>query len=177
MPITIDAMTVHHITNEMVRDKPPFRDSDTWSKLQDLVNSDGYVMVAHNAAFDIDMLNKEGIEPKSVICTLKLARHFDKDGVLPKYGLQYLRYYLGLNVDATPTFLTVRSMVPSPEKHANYIFCPYSPKLKYSVPSQIPEKLSKIFKKRTHRHYIKFGITLFHQIYTGMNFFIIFENN
>jgi exodeoxyribonuclease X len=48
------------------------------------------------------MLKKEGIEPKSVICTLKLARHFDKEGVIPKYGLQYLRYYLGLNVDAVP---------------------------------------------------------------------------
>jgi DNA polymerase III epsilon subunit-like protein len=102
LPITIDAMTVHHITNEMVRDKPPFRDSDTWRKLQDLVNSDGNVMIAHNAAFDVDMLRKEGVEPKSVICTLKLARYFDKDGVIPKYGLQYLRYYLSLNVAATP---------------------------------------------------------------------------
>jgi DNA polymerase III epsilon subunit-like protein len=102
MPITIDAMTVHHITNEMMLDKPAFRNSDTWSKLRDLVNSDGYVMVAHNTAFDVDMLKKEGIEPKSVICTLKLARHFDKEGVIPKYGLQYLRYYLGLNVDAVP---------------------------------------------------------------------------
>jgi DNA polymerase III epsilon subunit-like protein len=102
MPISIDAMTVHHITNEMVLDRPTFRNSDTWSKLRDHVNSDDYVMVAHNAAFDIDMLKKEGIEPKNVICTLKLARYFDKEGVIPKYGLQYLRYYLKLNVDATP---------------------------------------------------------------------------
>ena len=102
MPITIDAMTVHHITNEMVLDKPPFRNSDTWRQLQDLIKSDGNVMVAHNAAFDVDMLKKEGIEPKSDICTLKLARYFDKDGVIPKYGLQYLRYYLSLNVDAVP---------------------------------------------------------------------------
>ena len=102
MPITIDARTVHHITNEMVRDKPTFRDSDTWRKLQDLIKSNTNVMVAHNAAFDVDMLKKQGIEPKSVICTLKLARYFDKDGVIPKYGLQYLRYYLSLNVDAIP---------------------------------------------------------------------------
>jgi len=102
IPISIDAMTVHHITNEMVLGKPAFRNSDTWRKLQDLINSDGNVMVAHNAAFDVDMLKKEGIEPKNVICTLKLARHFDKEGVIPKYGLQYLRYYLNLNVDAIP---------------------------------------------------------------------------
>jgi len=30
------------------------------------------------------------------------ARYFDKDSVIPKYGLQYLRYYLGLNIDAVP---------------------------------------------------------------------------
>jgi len=102
VPITIDAMTVHHITNEMVRGKPIFRDSAVWNQLQDLVNSDGYVMVTHNAAFDVDMLKKEGIEPKSVICTLKLGRYFDKEGVIPKYGLQYLRYYLNLNIDAVP---------------------------------------------------------------------------
>jgi DNA polymerase III epsilon subunit-like protein len=102
MPITIDAMTVHHITNEMVRDKPKFNGSATWKQLQDLMKSDTNVMVAHSAVFDVDMLKKEGIEPKSVICTLKLARHFDKESVIPKYGLQYLRYYLKLNVDATP---------------------------------------------------------------------------
>jgi exodeoxyribonuclease X len=95
-------MTVHHITNEMVLDKPKFNGSATWRKLQDLVNSDGYVIVAHNAAFDFDMLKKEGIESKNVICTLKLARYFDKKGVIPKYGLQYLRYYLSLNIDAIP---------------------------------------------------------------------------
>ena len=32
MPITIDAMTVHHITNEMVRDKPRFRGSAVWNR-------------------------------------------------------------------------------------------------------------------------------------------------
>ena len=102
MPISIDAMTVHHITNEMVLDKPAFRDGGTWKKLLDLVNSDGYVIVAHNAKFDVDMLKKEGIEAKNVICTLKLARYFDKEGVIPRYALQYLRYYLKLNVDAVP---------------------------------------------------------------------------
>ncbi len=102
MPITIDAMTVHHITNEMVQDKPAYQNSDTWKQLKDLVNSDSNVMVALNAAFDVDMLKKEGIEPKSVICTLKLARYFDKDCVIPRYGLQYLRYYLCLNIVAIP---------------------------------------------------------------------------
>jgi exodeoxyribonuclease X len=85
----------------MVQDKPVFRGSDAWNQLQDLITSDSNVMVAHNAAFDVAMLKKEGIEPKKVVCTFKLARYFDKDGVIPRYGLQYLRYYLNLDVDAT----------------------------------------------------------------------------
>ena len=81
---------------------PHFDGSATWNQLQNLIVPNSNVIVAHNVAFDVDMLKKEGIEPKNVICTLKLARYFDKDGVIPKYGLQYLRYYLKLNVDATP---------------------------------------------------------------------------
>jgi exodeoxyribonuclease X len=46
------------------------------------------------------MLRNEGIDPPKVICTLKLARYLDKDGVIPQYNLQYLRYYLDLKVEA-----------------------------------------------------------------------------
>jgi hypothetical protein len=34
MPISIEAMVIHHITNEMVADKPKFKGSDTHKKLQ-----------------------------------------------------------------------------------------------------------------------------------------------
>ena len=102
MPISIDAMSIHHITNEMVQDKPSFQGNDTWKQIQELLTSDENVMVAHNATFDVGMLKKEKIEPKKVVCTLKLARYLDKEGVIPRYSLQYLRYYLNLNVDATP---------------------------------------------------------------------------
>ena len=57
--------------------------TNVWKQLQDLMSSDTNIMVAHSAAFDVDMLKKEGIEPNSVICPLKLARYFDKDGVVP----------------------------------------------------------------------------------------------
>jgi len=100
-PISIDAMAIHHITNEMVRDRPPFRGSEAWKQLRDLVKLDSNIMVAHNAAFDVAMLKKEGIEPKKTVCTYKLSRYFDKDGIIPRYSLQYLRYYLNLNVAAT----------------------------------------------------------------------------
>ena len=39
--------------------------------------------------------------PKKAICTYKLARYLYKEGVIPKYNLPYLRYYLKLNIDAT----------------------------------------------------------------------------
>jgi DNA polymerase III epsilon subunit-like protein len=101
-PISIDAMSIHHITNRMVQGKPPFRGSDTFTQLQNLVAGGKNVIVAHNARFDVDMLNKEGIFAPRVICTLKLARYLDKNGVIPKYNLQYLRYFLDLEIEATP---------------------------------------------------------------------------
>jgi DNA polymerase III epsilon subunit-like protein len=100
-PIAIEAMAVHHITNEMVKDKPPFRGSAAYQKLVELVSDQNNAIVAHNAKFDIGMLRNEGISPSKAICTLKLARFLDKDGVIPQYSLQYLRYYLDLRVEAT----------------------------------------------------------------------------
>jgi DNA polymerase III epsilon subunit-like protein len=101
LPIEIEAMSIHHITNEMVADRPAFKDSHDYQKLFDLLNDDENILVAHNANFDVDMLIKEGIHPKKFICTLKLARHLDPNGVIPKYNLQYLRYFLGIKIQAT----------------------------------------------------------------------------
>jgi len=99
-PISIEAMRVHHITNDMVENQPPFRQSETWQRLREVLGVDENVLVAHNAVFDVQMLKREGIIPQKYICTLKMARHLDKDAVIPKYSLQYLRYYLDLNVKA-----------------------------------------------------------------------------
>jgi len=99
-PISIDAMAIHNITNKMVTDKPPFKGSEAYERLSKLISDQHNIIVAHNAKFDVEMLNREGITPPKVICTLKLARHLDSTGVIPKYNLQYLRYYLGLEIDA-----------------------------------------------------------------------------
>jgi len=63
MPISVDAMAIHHITNRMVQGKPFFRGSETHTQLQKLTGNERTVIVAHNARFDVDMLNKEGIYP------------------------------------------------------------------------------------------------------------------
>ncbi|MBT8349825.1 MAG: DUF3820 family protein [Deltaproteobacteria bacterium] len=51
MPISVDAMSIQHITNEMVADKPPFKGSDAYKKLQVLFANDDSILVAHNAKF------------------------------------------------------------------------------------------------------------------------------
>jgi DNA polymerase III epsilon subunit-like protein len=101
-PISIEAMSIHHITNEMVKNKPKFKNSKAWVRLQELVDNQSNIIVAHNAKFDVGMLRKEDIHPQKTICTYKLARFLDNEGKIPEYNLQYLRYYLNLNIDASP---------------------------------------------------------------------------
>ncbi len=100
LPIKIEAMYVTHITNKMVEDKPTFVDSDMFKHLEGLFSNEG-ILVAHNAKFDFGMLEKEGLSAKKIICTLKVAQVLDKEGIIPSYKLQYLRYYLGIEF---PTF-------------------------------------------------------------------------
>jgi exodeoxyribonuclease X len=96
-PISVDAMATHHITNEMVADKPTFIDSDLYKALSELLPVS--IVVAHNAAFDIGILETEGLKVPNYICTYKVARAIDSQGTIPRYSLQYLRYYLKLNVN------------------------------------------------------------------------------
>lgn len=100
VPISIESMAIHHITEKMVAGKPLFIESPEYSSLKDLFESDEVVVVAHNAAFDLAMLAREGIVPKRVICTYKLAYALDPNDALPNYRLQYLRYLLDLDVEA-----------------------------------------------------------------------------
>lgn len=57
------------------------------------------VLVAHNAKFDCGMLEAEGLKVPKMICTLRVARNLDSEGIIPEYNLQYLRYYLGLEIE------------------------------------------------------------------------------
>ena len=80
--ISIDAMLVHYITEKMVADKPAFQESDEYAELKKLISDMNNLIVAHNAKFDMQMLQMENICIPRVICTLKLARHLDKNGVI-----------------------------------------------------------------------------------------------
>ena len=85
----------------MLTDKPSFKDSGDQQKIKKLFEDKDSVVVAHNAPFDLIMIKKEGIEPKKFICTLRVARHLDKEEKIERYNLQYLRYLLEIEVDAT----------------------------------------------------------------------------
>lgn len=95
------ASAVHHITNKMIADKPSFAESGDLPKIKKLFEEKDTVLVAHNATFDLLMIRKEGIDPKNFICTLRVARHLDPEEKIEKYNLQYLRYLLEIEVEAT----------------------------------------------------------------------------
>jgi exodeoxyribonuclease X len=101
VPISIESMAVHHITQKMVADKPAFKFSLLYKDLHDRAHDGKTVFIAHNAPFDLKMLKKEGIIPEKYICTLRVARTLDEEGKISSYRLQYLRYLLGIEIEAT----------------------------------------------------------------------------
>ena len=93
IPISFEAMAIHHITNEMVEDKPKINHTKAYKRLKELNNKDN-IMVIHNAKFDLDMLKKEGFSNFcKLIDTFRVLKHLIPEG---KFSLQYNRYALGL---------------------------------------------------------------------------------
>lgn len=98
LPMSVKSMSITHITNKMLEGKQCFEGSEMQKELKKLLK-DG-ILVAHNAKFDIAMLEAEGIKVPRFICTLRVARFLDKENKIPEYNLQFLRYYLDLDIDA-----------------------------------------------------------------------------
>ncbi len=98
LPMSVKSMSITHITNKILEDKKCFEGSEMQKELKKLLKEG--ILVAHNAKFDINMLESEGIKVPKFICTLRVARALDKENKIPEYNLQFLRYYLDLNVDA-----------------------------------------------------------------------------
>jgi len=99
LPIKLEAMMVHHITEKMVKDRIPFKGGGFQKRLQRFFD-EGYILVAHNAEFDVNMLEKEGMKIPNYICTMKVARHLDEKDEIKSYKVQYLRYLWGIEADA-----------------------------------------------------------------------------
>lgn len=94
MPVSVEAMEVHHITPEKLQDKPTCKDTKAYKKLCELNTPDNY-MIIHNAPFDLAMLAKEDFILKmKLIDTLRCAKHVYEDE--KAYRLQYFRYKLDI---------------------------------------------------------------------------------
>lgn len=98
--MSVKAMSITHITNKMLANKPAFKGSQMQRELNDILKDN--VLVAHNARFDIALLEKEDVKTFKSICTLRVARFLDPENAIPEYNLQYLRYHLGIEMEANP---------------------------------------------------------------------------
>lgn len=95
--ISSKASSINHITNEMIKGKPPFKESRALSFLQEH-NNQKSTIIAHNVNFDINMLQASGfVWMGRVIDTLRATKH-----LIPEceyFSLQFLRYELKLYKD------------------------------------------------------------------------------
>ncbi|GAB4229834.1 MAG: DUF3820 family protein [Chlamydiales bacterium] len=98
IPIPPEVTAIHHITDDMVADAPPF--SEIGKKFVSFCEGDVILIAHNNDAFDIHFLRKEfernEIEMPSwrFLDTLKWARRYRPD--LPRHSLQFLREIYGI---------------------------------------------------------------------------------
>lgn len=94
IPIPYTAMAIHHITDEQVSSAPRFIDSPYPDILQDILDR-WCIFVAHNAIFDIAMLQWEWMKINKYICTMKLAQYLNIEWKISVDSVwqQYLRYF------------------------------------------------------------------------------------
>jgi len=91
------ASSIHHLTNEMLKNKPKFRESEVYKFLHDNNHVESTI-VAHNIQFTIEKLASSGLIWKGgVIDTLRVTKHLIPECEL--FSLQVLRYELKLYRD------------------------------------------------------------------------------
>ncbi len=109
--IKTEAMEVHNITPDIIEGKSPFIATKFWNDLAELNNENNY-LIAHNIAFDLGMLKKEGFENSmKLIDTLRCSKHLFPDSSY--HRLQYFRYSLELykkeQAEATKHNITIKA--------------------------------------------------------------------
>jgi DNA polymerase III epsilon subunit-like protein len=95
-PISIGAMATHHITEKMIAWEKIWNDSYSaeWLKRE---LADGQILVAHNAPYDVSVLENEWVTVPRYIDTLRVAKHLLEDPSIESFSLQYLRYFYDLD--------------------------------------------------------------------------------
>ncbi len=99
LEISIEAQSISHVTNRHVENMPAFDGSEMQKHLQEVLGNKQSIVVAHNAKFDVGMLKRDGVHVARSIDTKKVAQSLDSEGVIPRYNMQFLRYYLDLQVE------------------------------------------------------------------------------
>lgn len=99
VPIPFECSAIHHISNKMVADRPLFKDAPEYQNLKALLEDENTICVAHNAAFDDQILKNDDITIKNLLCTFKTIRELDAEGRFTMHKLQYLRYALDIELD------------------------------------------------------------------------------
>lgn len=109
VPIPFECSAIHHISNKMVAGRPAFKDAPEYAEIKALLEDDNTICVAHNAAFDYQILKNDNITIKNLLCTFKTIRELDTEARFAMHKLQYLRYALDieLNVAAHEAFADV----------------------------------------------------------------------
>lgn len=98
LSISTEASETTHFVDADIADKQKFVDSEMKKELSEIFSNLENILIAHNAKFDIAMLEKENLKTGKFIDTYKLAQYLDPDAKIPAYRLQYLRYFLKLEV-------------------------------------------------------------------------------
>jgi DNA polymerase III epsilon subunit-like protein len=101
VPIPFECSAIHHISNKMVADRPAFKDAPEYAGLKALLEDENTICVAHNAAFDEQILKNDDIAIKNLLCTFKTIRELDAEGLFTNHKLQYLRYALDIELDVS----------------------------------------------------------------------------
>ena len=95
IPMLEDAIAIHGITEEAVRDLPAFAAHPEYHMLKDLFESNCIVM--HNADFDRAVMEREGIRISNFICTKRVSRRLYPS--LKSHRLQELRDQFYFNAE------------------------------------------------------------------------------
>lgn len=92
------ASSINHITNEMIKEKPTLRESETF-KFLELNNLYDTILISHNVSFDLAMLSSNcGFSWQGkIIDTLRCSKHLMPE--CEEFSLQFLRYELKLYKD------------------------------------------------------------------------------
>ncbi len=92
--ISSKASSINHLTNEMLKGMPKLKDSEAYKFLNEN-NNDNNTLIAHNAKYDLKMLDACGFEwHGDVIDTLRCSKHLIQE--CEQFSLQFLRYELKL---------------------------------------------------------------------------------